>query len=131
MPEDTRKNGYVSLMKTIYPSCRFEFVANADGYTLKDLFADSELQVFNVPDFITELSVGCCSGISSIKTVRLGANIKRVGEGCFANCKNLTTIYVPNELRKFEKALLMYTRAKITYCDIGVTDVTDILPKVR
>lgn len=105
-------------MRTICPSCEFTFVANIDGYTLLDVSAESELHVFSIPDFVTELSTGCCSGLACLETVRLGISIKRVGEGCFANCKNLTTIYVPNELRKFEKALLMYTRAKITYYDI-------------
>lgn len=126
MSIESRKNGYISLMQTVCPSAKFTFEENEDGYTLKDVSTSTELRVLSIPDFVTELGVGCCSGITYLESVYLTSSIKRVGVGCFGNCKNLTEVRIPKSLKSFESDLLRYTRASIEYyTDENIANITE------
>ena len=52
-------------------------------------------QVFSIPDFVTHIAP-CAFANSNVKAVKFPKRIKSIGDKAFINCRNLTTIIIPN-----------------------------------
>lgn len=69
---------------------------------------------FCVPRGVEVLADSCFSGLE-LKVIRIDVSVKIIGYACFANCSDLKSIYVPQTLRSYEKAIGYGNDAKIVY----------------
>lgn len=66
---------------------------NASGTTL--LFVPKSVREYEVPEGVTWLQYGCCSGNTKLERIKLASTVKRISAFSFYNCISLTELTLP------------------------------------
>lgn len=79
---------------------------------------------FDTPDFVLEYASDAFRGCRNLTSIRLGANVTRIGNGVFVGCTSLTELHLHAQIEQLDLfALSGCTNLKDIYIDAPALDI--------
>lgn len=79
---------------------------------------------FDTPDFVLEYASDAFCGCRNLTSIRLGANVTRIGNGAFVGCTSLTELHLHAQIEQLDLfALSGCTKLKDIYIDNPALDI--------
>lgn len=79
---------------------------------------------FDTPDFVLEYASDAFRGCRNLTSIRLGANVSRIGNGVFVGCTSLTELHLHAQIEQLDLfALSGCTNLKDIYIDAPALDI--------
>lgn len=102
--------GDPKLMEYVLDSTNPYFTLNDGVIYSKDMKTilscpQGRTAALNIPNTVTAIAANTCDGCTKLSAVTMTNNVGTIGWGAFRNCKSLTTITIPNKIKRLENCL--------------------------
>lgn len=88
---------------------RFEdgVIYNSDMTVIYESLISADLKDYVMPDTVVELRAYAFYSQDEIKSIKLNDGVKRIPDGCFASCKGLTELSIPESVESIGKLVIV------------------------
>ncbi len=101
-------------------------IYSSDMSVIYESLISADLSDYEMPKSVVELRPYAFYSQEEIKTIKLNSGIKSVPDGCFASCKGLTELSIPDSVESIGKLIIVNSSISTITIPSSVTKIDDL-----